>query len=247
MSFKIFAAHVAALLRDILRTPSFVVPAVIFPAMFYSIFALPYARQNSDVANMVMTSYVAFAIVGVAMFQFGVGVANERGRPWERYIRSLPVRVELRFAARVLVAMIVAAMAAGLVAILGRTLSPVTLTAVQWLSLGGYAALGAVPFVMLGLAIAYIAPPRGALPITNIVYLLSAFAGGLWMPPQMLPSFAAAISPYLPTRQYGELIWSITSPGHDPMHAALMLGYFTLAFSIVAIIGYRRDERARYA
>lgn len=247
MSLKIFAAHVAALLRDILRTPSFVVPAVIFPAMFYSIFALSFARHNSDIANSMMTSYVGFAVVGVAMFQFGVGVANERGRPWERYIRSLPVRPEVRFAARVVVAMIVAALAAGLVAFVGRMFSPVTLTAAQWLVLGGYTALGAVPFVMLGLAIAYLAPPRGALPITNIVYLLSAFAGGLWMPPQLLPSFAAAVSPFLPTRQYGELIWSVTSPGHDPMHAALMLGYFTVAFSVLAIVGYRRDERTRYA
>ena len=114
-------------------------------------------------------------------------------------------------------------------------------------TLGGYATVGAIPFVMLGLAIAYAAPARGALPITNIVYLLSAFAGGFWMPVQMLPSFAAAISPYLPTRQYGELLWSVTSPDHDPVHAALMLGYFTLAFSLIAIIGYRRDERARYA
>ncbi len=247
MSAKIFIAHVAALFRDILRTPSFVVPAIIFPAMFYAIFALTYARHDSATANMVMSSYVVFAIVGVAMFQFGVGVANERGRPWERYIRSLPVHVEVRFAARVLVAMIVATMAAGLVAVLARIFTPVTLTAAQWLTLGGYAALGAMPFVMLGLAIAYIAPPRGALPITNIVYLLSAFAGGLWMPPQYLPSFAAALSPYLPTRQYGELIWSVTGAGHDALHAALMLGYFTLAFSALAIIGYRRDERARYA
>ncbi len=246
MSAKIFTAHVVAMLRDIIRTPSFAVPAIVFPAMFYSIFALSWARTGSTSANTMLCSYVGFAVVGVTLFQFGVGIATERGRPWERYLRSLPVTVETRFAARIVVAGIVAAMAAGLVAIVARCFSPLTLDAMQWVKLGLFALGGAVPFVMLGVAIAYNAPPRGALPITNIIYLLCSFAGGFWIPPQYLPSLAAAVSPYLPTRQYAELLWSVVGP-HDAGHAALMLFYFTAAFSALAIAGYRRDERIRYA
>lgn len=71
--------------------------------------------------------------------------------------------------------------------------------------------------------------------------------GGLWIPPQFLPHFAAVISPYLPTRAYGELLWGVALPGHDPTRWLLALAAFALAFSIVAIRGYRRDERTRYA
>src|SRR5215469_2922507 len=110
MTLKIYAAHVTALLRDLVRTPSYVVPAVIFPAMFFCLFGLPFGRGSAEAANFVMTSFIAFAIVGVCLFQFGVGVAAERGRPWERYLRSLPVSAETRFAARITVAVTIAMM-----------------------------------------------------------------------------------------------------------------------------------------
>lgn len=244
---RLAVAHVTVLLRDIMRTPAFVVPAVVFPAMFYTIFGVPYARSSSDAANQILASFVGFAVVGVALFQFGVGIATERGRPWERYLRTLPVSVEIRFAARTIVAIIIAAMSSLLVAIVGKLLTPVSFDASQWTMLAIYAIVGAVPFVMLGIAIAYLVPPRGAVPVTNIIYLLSAFAGGFWIPPAYLPAIAAAISPYLPTRQYGELLWSITGAGHNATHAVLALASFSLAFSIIAVVGYRRDERTRYA
>lgn len=247
MSLRILLAHVSILLRDLLRTPAYVVPSIIFPSMFYALFAMPYGRANADAANFVLASYTAFAIVGVTLFQFGVGIAMERGRPWERYLRSLPVSVITRFVARIVVAVTIGVMSAGLLALVARFFTPVSMTPAQWMLLGAYAMLGAVPFVVIGLAIAYLTPPRGALPITNIVYLLGAYAGGFWMPPQYLPSFVAGISPYLPMRQYGELLWSITAPGHDPIHAATILAYYTLAFAAIAVIGYRRDEKARYA
>ncbi len=244
---RLVYAHACVLLRDIVRTPAFVVPAVLFPAMLYTIFGVPDARGSSDAANQTLASFVAFAVVGVALFQFGVGIASERGRPWERYLRTLPVPVEIRFIARIIVAVVIAAMASLLVAVIGRVLTPVSFDAVQWTTLAIFAIAGAVPFVMLGIAIAYIVPPRGALPVTNIIYLLCAFAGGFWIPPQALPWVAAMISPYLPTRQYGELLWSIGGPGHDATHAVFALALFSVAFSVVAVFGYRRDERTRYA
>ncbi|MDE2482193.1 MAG: ABC transporter permease [bacterium] len=246
MEFRLVRAHVVALLRDLLRTPSFLIPTVGFPTMFYCIFALGYARTNADTANFIVCSYVGFAMLGVTLFQFGVGVANERGRPWERYLRALPVSVATRFAARVIVALIFGAASAGLVGIVARLLSPVTLDAAQWFLLALAAVFGAIPFVLIGLAIAYWVPARGALPVTNLLYLLGLFAGGFFMPPQYLPSFAQAISPYTPTRQFGELLWSVTG-AHDAPHAMSVLVLYALAFAAIAIIGYRRDERTRYA
>jgi ABC-2 type transport system permease protein len=246
MNLRLLGTHAAAIGRELVRVPAFAIPTIVFPAMFYAIFGLPYARTGSSVADEVLCSFVAFAVIGVTLFQFGVGIAVERGRPWERYLRALPVSVETRLGARILVAMGFGLAAAGLVAIAGRAFSPVSFDAWQWLALALYAAVGAVPFVLIGIAIAYWVPPRAALPITNIVYLLASFAGGLWIPPQMLPSFAAVVSPYLPTRQYGELLWSIANGGHAT--AALeVLAVYSLLFSALAVSGYRRDERVRYA
>lgn len=247
MNLRLVRAHAILLFRSIARTPAFAIPATVFPAMFYVIFALQFAKSSSAIADQMLGSYVAFGVMGVALFQFGVAVAAERGRPWERYLRSMPARPEERFLARVLVALTFAAASGALVAVLGAFLTPVTFTAIQWMQLAIYAIAGAVPFVMMGLAIAYLVPASGALPITNILYLLCAFAGGLWIPPQFLPKFAALISPYLPTRAYGELLWGIALPGHETTRWFVTLGAFALLFSLIAIAGYRRDEKARYA
>jgi ABC-2 type transport system permease protein len=247
MNLRLVMSHASLVALAIARTPAFAVPTILFPAMFYTIFALQFARGNPGIADQMLASYVAFAVMGVAVFQFGVSIAAERGRPFERYLRSLPVRPEERFAARVLVAVGFAAVAGLFVALIGALFTPVTFTAVQWVQLAVYALAGAVPFVMMGLAIAYLVPAAGALPVTNIIYLLCAFAGGLWMPPQFLPNFAAVISSYLPTRAYGEVLWGIALPGHDVARWFIMLAIFAVAFSVLAIAGYRRDEKSRYA
>jgi ABC-2 type transport system permease protein len=246
MTFDLISVHVRTILREYLRSPAFVIPTVGFPAMFYTIFGLPYARLSPGAADQVLCGFTAFAVVGVALFQFGVGIASERGRPWERYMRTLPVDLDTRLAARVAVALLFAAVAAGLVAILARILTPIDFTPVQWAAFASYALAGAVPFVLAGIALAYWCPPRAALPMTNVIYLLAAFAGGLWIPPAELPKLAAAISPFLPTREYLDLLLSVAT-GHGALHALGALGYFALAFTIVAIFGFRRDERARYA
>ncbi len=247
MNPRLVLTHAALLFRAIFRTPAFAVPAVVFPAMFYTIFALQFARGSPAMADQVLGSYVAFGIMGVALFQFGVAISAERGRPWERYLRSLPVNAQTRFAARVIVATAFALMAGGLVAVIGALFTPVTFTAAQWLLLALYALAGAIPFVLIGLAIAYLVPPAGALPITNILFLLGAFAGGLFLPPQFLPAFAQRISAYLPMRAYGELLWGIGLPGHGFARWVVVLAVYAIAFGIIGVVAYRRDERVRYA
>ena len=67
--------------------------------------------------------------------------------------------------------------------------------------------LGALPFALLGIALGYWASPRGALPVANILYLVLAFAGGLWTTPAHLPGAVASVSPLVPTRQFGNVLW----------------------------------------
>ena len=47
-----------------------------------------------------MASFAAYAVLGIAFFQFGVGIAAEREEPWESYppdaagVRRRPLRRE---------------------------------------------------------------------------------------------------------------------------------------------------------
>lgn len=245
-SLRLLSAHTRVSFLDLLRWPGYVVPTVVFPAMFFALFDLPFARRSADVANFTMLAFIVFAIVGVALFQFGVGIAQERGRPWERYLRTLPVSTGVRFAARILTAMLFAIMTAAVVALVARLFTPIDLSAAQWPRVAVYALAGSVPFVLIGITIGYWSSARAAVPIATAGNLLLAYAGGLWMPPSDLPAFVQTISPYLPTRQFGDLLWSLTGNG-DAARALLGLACYTAIFAALASIGYRRDERKRYA
>jgi ABC-2 type transport system permease protein len=239
-------AHTKIQFLDLIRWPGYVVPTVVFPAMFYSIFDLPAARIHANDADLLALAFVAWAVVGVTLYQFGVGIAQERGRPWERYVRTLPAPVFVRFGARIATALLFGVIAAALVALVARAFTPIDLTLEQWLRVLVYAIAGGVPFVLIGITIGYWASARASVPMATAVNLLLAYAGGLWMPPQYLPSFVAAISPYLPTRQFGDLLWSVVGHG-SASHAVMGLASYTLIFGFLAAVGYRRDERKRYA
>jgi ABC-2 type transport system permease protein len=239
-------AHSRIELLDLFRSPSYVVPTVVFPAMFFVLFDVPFARAHAAVANFATLAFVAWAIIGVAFYQFGVGIAQERGRPWERYQRTLPVSISVRFAARVASAMVFGLLAAACVALVAKLLTPVDLSALQWLQVLLLGVCGGVPFVLFGIAIGYWAPARASVPIATACNLLLAYAGGLWMPPQYLPAVVARISPFLPTRQFADLLWSVPR-GSLPIDAVVGLALYTLLFATLAAMGYRRDERTRYA
>ena len=84
------------------------------------------------------------------------------------------------------------------------------------------------------------------MPIATACNLLLAYAGGLWMPPSELPHFVQVISPYLPTRQFADLLRSAVGEGNaGPAWTGLIL--YAVIFASIAAVGYRRDERKRYA
>jgi ABC-2 type transport system permease protein len=245
-TLRLAGIHARIALLDLLRSPSYVVPTVVFPAMFFVLFDVQYARAHAGVANLATLAFIAWAIVGVAVYQFGVGIAQERGRPWERYQRTLPVSTAVRFAARIVSAMAFGALAALCVALVARVSTPIDLGGAQWLQVFVYALAAGIPFVLFGIAIGYWLPARASVPVATACNLLLAYAGGLWMPPADLPPIVAHISPFLPTRQFADLLWSVPNGG-VPMAAIGGLALYTLAFAVAASIGYRRDEKTRYA
>lgn len=240
---KLVAAHARVLVLELVRYPAYVVPTLLFPAAFFLVFAPPHARLP---ATIEMTGFAAFAVIGVAFFQFGVGIAADRGSAWEAYLRTLPVAPLERLVARVLSAVPFACGAAALVVVAASATTAASLPVAAWFEFAAVLAVGLVPFALLGLALGYLAPPRGALPIANLLYLGLAYGGGLWLRPSRLPAGIAAASPYLPTRAFADALAGAVSGRPFIPGAALRLGAFALAFGALAVWAYRRDEGRRY-
>ncbi|HEY7536793.1 MAG TPA: ABC transporter permease [Gaiellaceae bacterium] len=227
---------------ELARYPAYVVPTLVFPSVFFLFFALP---GDASVATERMATFAGFAAIGVAFFQFGVGIAVERASPWEAYLRTLPIGVAARLGARVLSAALFAAVAAGGVLAVAVATTDASLTPLRWLGLGVALLVGTVPFALLGIALGYWVPERGALPIANLLYLSLAYAGGLWIRPDDLPSGVQNLSRFLPTRGLSDALVATLQPALAWRSWLALLGFGAL-FGLLAVWGYRRDEGRRF-
>jgi ABC-2 type transport system permease protein len=240
---KLVLVHWRASTLELARHPSFSIPTLLFPTLFFLAFGAPRAGRH---ANGFLASYTGFAVLGVAFFQFGVGIANDRASPWEQYLRTLPAGVGKRFAARLLSALVFGLASAALVACAAVAFTDVSLRAEEWLALGGALLLGSVPFALLGIAIGYWVSPKGALPLANVLYLALAFAGGLFGSLGDLPHAVRVVSPYLPTRHWEDALVGATTGSAWDAGRWLVLGAYALGFGALAAWGYARDEGQRF-
>jgi len=240
---RLVFVYTRAMTVELLRYPAFSVPTLAFPALFFLLFVAPRADRD---ATLLLASFAGFAFLAVAFFQFGVGIAAERESPWERFLRVLPVRVSVRLGARLLSGTLFGMASAGLVALTAIATTDAHLPPVRWAGLVLTLTAGAVPFALLGIALGYWVSPRGALPVANILYLVLAFAGGLWTTPAHLPTAVASVSPLVPTRQFGDVLWgAVQGRLWRPRDWGLLLAW-GVAFAVLAVWGYSRDEGRRY-
>jgi len=246
MSMRLVGAHWKAETLTLVRIPFFAIPTLLFPGLLFLLFGVPYARQPGA-AEVLMASFAGYGVIGVTLFQFGVGIAEDRKSPWEDFLHILPVAPSVRFTARILSALLFALIAVVVVIALGLLFTPARLSMDEWVKLLFALLVGSIPFVLIGITLGYWLHPKAALPIANILNLLMAYAGGLWFPPQSLPGPVVHISVYLPMWHYREVIWSAVLNQPWPLVSWLWLLGYAVVFGALALWGYRRDQGQRYA
>lgn len=189
----------------LLRTPSFAVPTLMFPPLFFLLFGLLLNHGNAGAAHYLFATYSVFGVMAPSLFGFGVAVAIEREKGWLALKRVAPMPPGAYLLAKLVMAMLCAAIIYLVLAAMAYTLGGVRLPALQWLALGAIAIGGALPMCALGLIIGSRANASGAPAIVNLVYLPMSFLSGLWMPLTMLPHFLAKIAPLWPAWHLGQL------------------------------------------
>ncbi len=230
---KVFFSHYILGLKIFLRQPAYVVSTLIFPGLFFLFFALPNA-DTVEKANFLLGSFSIFAVLGVIFFQFGVFVAQDKDSLWMSYQRSLPVSFWTILAARGLVAMTFGFLAFYLVSAVVFSTTDASIGWEKFIGLNVILFVLCIPFCAFALLLGLTVSANSILPVCNLIYLLSSFAGGLWMPPNALPEAVKPISEWLPTRAFGEVVWSYLVPARGELgqHYPIVLVLFT--FIIVA-------------
>jgi ABC-2 type transport system permease protein len=214
--------------------------------MFYLLFGLTLrdGGGGTKASEYLLASYAVFGVVTAALFAFGVGVATERASGWMLLKQAAPLPASAYLTAKVVTCMLFGAVIVLLLAALGVTVGGVRFGAAQWLGLFAAVMFGCVPFCLFGLALGYVFPPTGAPGLVNLINLPLAFAGGLWLPHEMLPATLRAIAPVVPQHHLGRLALGTVGLVPDPLAPHIgALALFTLIGALAATAAYRRGGR----
>jgi len=232
---------------ETVRVPIAVIGTTLFPSLSLLFFIVPQPfAQNPAAATTGTAQLAVFAVMSVCLFNYGVGVAEDRSLPWDGYTRTLPVGPAPRLIGRlsnglafVVLGLVPLVLIAWLLTAATLPPSRLALTAAALLAAG-------VPLFGLGISIGYSLSTKAALAVAQSLLLPLAFGGGLFVPPETFPGWLNSISTWLPTRAGRDLVVTATTGVALPGTALLVLAGWTLLTGALAVWAYRRDEGRRF-
>ena len=237
----------------LVRIPAFSVTSIVLPSMFYAFIGLGSANQKLDphldvtFGQYFLASMALYGVANVMVLGFGISLANERGQKQDLLMKATPLPAPVYFLAKALSALVVALISILVLSLFTLIAAGVRLDTNQWLTLLSRAMLCSIPFIGLGFALGYLAGPNSAPAVTNLIYLPTAFASGLFFPLSLLPDFLRQIAPYLPLYRAAHLVWNAVGvPEDDISRDWLYMGAYAVGFFLLALWAYRRDQGKKF-
>lgn len=241
MTPSILAIELRDELYAILREPAAVVFSIAMPVGFFALFATLFAGEpvgSVSVPTLMLATFGTFGVVGVALMNPGIGVAEDRERGWLRVKRVSPVPVGTTLAAKVVGGLPVAFGVYLAMSLTAMALGAFDTGLATWTKLAGILLVGSLPFSLLGLAVGFITSGRAAPAVLNAVFIPMAVASGLWMPIEELPAFVQELAPFLPTYHLAELGLGVLL-GEPVLDHVVALLLTTVIAAGLAVVAYR--------
>lgn len=227
-------------LLRLLRTPAFAVPTLAFPVVFYLLFGvvLPGAWSGLDKATYLLATYGAFAVIGPALFGFGVGLAIERQQGWLELKRVSPMPTGAYFFAKIVMSVVFAFAVLVLLTVAATVLGGVRLAPSTLSQLFAVLLLGTLPFCALGLLIGTLVKGQAAVAVVNLIYLPMSILSGLWIPLMAFPVLLQKLAVVWPAWHLGRMALGVVGQAQDVrygLHAAVLLAITAVLLSLAAL------------
>ena len=228
---------------NLIRSPAFSLPSLLFPLMFYIFFGLV---MIPGLSLWLLCTYATFGVMGAALFSFGVSIAVERGQGWLLLLRASPAPISGLIFGKAVAAMIFSLLILVSMSVLAVVFGDVRLETIQWLGLALVMMLGTIPFSLLGLSLGLLLSPNAAPAVINIIFLPLAFLSGLWIPTTQFPVILQTLAAWLPPYHLAELALIVTGAKTGTwLPSLLILIAYSVVFAFLTTLGWKRLSQAK--
>ena len=238
-----YLAEISAEILKCSRMPEFMIPTLILPVMFYTMFAvlIPGSKQQ---APYLLATFGVFAVMGPALFGFGVGVAQEREQGRLTLRRAVPAPAASLIVAKTVATLLMTSIALAAMYAVAGFAGGVRFEYGVWVTLLLVHILSALPFVLLGLILGFIFGANAAVAVANIFFLGLAMLGGLWIPVAVFPAILSKIAQFLPSYHLAEIALAVSgAPGErDPGSHLIAITLMTGLLGAAAIIAWAKQR-----
>jgi ABC-2 type transport system permease protein len=225
-----------------LRTPSFLLPTLLFPTVFYLMFGIFLGHANGpDAPRFFLAAYGTFGVMAPGLFGFGVSLAMERDNGLMTLKRALPMPPAAYLLGKMVMALMVAAVVIVLLLAMAVLLAHVPLSLGQIITIFFTCVFGVLPFCAMGLFVGSLIKGQGAPGAINLIYLPMAFLSGLWFPLSILPKVLQQLGPVWPSYHLNQLALDAVGLGQgEALTHVTVLAIYTVFFTVIAARRLRR-------
>ncbi|MEH7225135.1 ABC transporter permease [Bacillus sp. JJ1566] len=228
----------------IFRNPYYVFWSLFMPIAFYVVFTRIFNSGMDDQelwkAHYLM-SMTTFSVMGSAIMTLGIRLVEERKQGWSTFMRITPLSDQAYFASKMLAQTVIHIFSIIVIFVAGALINGVSLSASEWIMSGLWILFGSLPFLALGTLVGTMKRVDTAAGVSNMIYMILAISGGMWMPLEIMPNFIQSIGKWLPSYHFGSGAWEIVRGGYpDWLNFTLLIGYL---FLFMVISGYTRRKQ----
>lgn len=242
---KIFIHQSRIEMIRMLRNPYYLFWSLAMPIVFYIVFTKIFNVETPDKdlwAAHYLMSMTVFSVMGSSIMTMGIRLVEERSQGWTHYMRITPLSDVAYFSAKMFGQTIVHVFSVIVIFTAGILFNGVRLPLEEWVFSAFWILLASMPFLALGALVGTMKRVDTAIGISNVLYLLLAITGGLWMPIEILPKIMQNIGMWLPAYHFGNGAWEIVRGEAPEFRNILILAGYLLIFMVLSMYIRRKQD-----
>lgn len=242
---KAFQNQCMAEIKRVLRNRYFVFWSLVMPILFYYIFTNVVNTDAPDQAEWqahYLMSMTVFSVMGSSIMTLGIRLVQERAQGWSTFIRITPLSDGVYFTAQMVGQSVIHILSILVIFTAGAIINGVQLSVGEWLLSGLWILLGSLPFLALGTLIGMMKKVETAAGVSNVLYMVLAVAGGMWMPLEIMPKVMQKIGHWLPSYNFGNGAWQIVRGEMPDWKNILILVSYFILFLVLSKYIRRKQE-----